>query len=130
MPPPVTVVEPMYVQPVVVSPPVVMAPPPVVQVPTVQTALPMPQGILWQGVISRDDDIAPKAVLTVDGIVVKINDADRHPLDVDIELNGHDFDDLPLGSRVDVYGQSGQLYHLDILGIDGESETLQFAIGQ
>jgi hypothetical protein len=133
-PPLVTVVEPLYVEPVVVSIPAVVVPPPVVQVPTIQPARPAPQGVLLEAVVSRDDDIAPKRILTIDGIMLKIEDTDGHPLDVDIELNihgnEHDFDDLPIGSRVDVYGQSGQLYHVDILAIDDDTETLRFAISQ
>ena len=136
-PPLVTVVEPVYpvyIEPVQISTPIVVAPQPVVQVPTVQPALPVPQGVLCDALVSRDDDIAPKKMLTVDGIMLKIEDTDGNPLDVDIELDilGHeyDFEDLPIGSRVDVYGQSGQLYHLDILAIDDDTETLRFAISQ
>lgn len=133
-PPLVSVFEPLCVEPVVVSSPVVVAPQPAVQVPAIQPALPAPQGVLLEAIVSRDDDIAPKKIPTVDGIMLKIEDTDRHPLDVDIELNihgnEHDFKDLPIGSRVDVYGQSGQLYHVDILAIDDDTETLRFAISQ
>lgn len=133
-PPLVTVAEPLYVQPPVVSAPIVVAPQPAVQVPTVQPALSAAYGVLLEGVVSRDDHIAPKSVMTVDGIILKIEDTDECPLDVDIELDilGHeqDFEDLPIGSRVSVYGQSGQLYHVDILAIDDHSETLRFAISQ
>jgi len=124
----VTIVEPVYAAPVV-SAPIVVAPQPVVQVPTV---LPTPQGILLEAVISRDDDIAPRKVLTIDGIMLKIEDTDRCPLDVDIELsvlgNEYEFEDLPVGSSVELTGQSGQRYQLHILAIDDDSETLRFAI--
>ena len=133
-PPLVTVVDPVYAQQLPVSPPIIVAPPPAVQVPTVQPALPLTQGVLFEAIVSREEDIAPKEIMTVDGIVLKIKDTDGYPLDVDIELSvlGHreKFEDLPIGSRVEVYGPSGQLYHVDILAIDDDTETLQFAISQ
>ncbi len=133
-PPPVTVVQPWYAGPPVVSAPIVVAPPPVVQVPAAPPVLSAPQGVLFEAVVSRDDHIAPKSLLTIDGIVLKIKDTDWDPLDVDIELsilgNSLDFDDIPLGSTVEVYGQSGQLYRVHILAIDDDSETLRFAISQ
>ncbi len=108
--------------------------PPVVQVPAAPPVLSAPQGVLFEAVVSRDDHIAPKSLLTIDGIVLKIKDTDWDPLDVDIELsilgNSLDFDDIPLGSTVEVYGQSGQLYRVHILAIDDDSETLRFAISQ
>ena len=133
-PPPVTVFEPVYIEPVVVSTPVVMAPPPVVHAPAMQPAVPMSQGVVFEAVVSRDDDIARKEMLTVDGIVLKIEDSDRRPLDVDIDLRvgcrKYEFEDLPIGSRVDIHGRSGQLYHVDILDIDDDTETLRFAISR
>lgn len=127
MAPPVTVFEPVYVEPVIVSAPVVMAPPPVVYAPA-------PVGTVFEAVVSRDDDIARKEMLTIDGIVLEIEDSDRRPLDVDIDLRvderEYEFEDLPIGSRVDVHGRSGQLYHVDILDIDDDTETLRFAISR
>lgn len=133
-PPPLTVFEPVYVQPVPVGVPAIVAPPPVMPVPTVQPALPITQGVLFDAFVSRDDHIAPKKILTVDGIMLKIKDTDAYPLDVDIELgildHEYNFEDLPIGSRVDIYGQSGQLYHVDIIAIDDDTETLRFTISQ
>jgi len=134
VPPPVTVFEPVYIEPVVVSTPVVMAPPPVAYAPAMQPAVPMSQGVVFEAVVSRDDDIARKEMLTVDGIVLEIEDSDRRPLDVDIDLRvgcrEYEFEDLPIGSRVDIHGRSGQLYHVDILDIDDDTETLRFAISR
>jgi hypothetical protein len=126
-PAPVAVVEPVYAQPVAVSAPTVVAPPQV-------THTPASSGTVFEAVVSRDDDIAPKEILTVDGIVLKIKDTDRCPLDVDINLyvdcRKYEFEDLPIGARVEVQGRSGQLYHVDILDIDDETETLRFAISR
>jgi len=133
-PPPVTIVQPLCVAPAVVSAPIVVAPQPVVQVPVVQPALPAPHGVLFEAVVSRDDEIAPKKMLTVDGIMLKIEDTDRCPLGVDIELSvlGYEqsIEDLPIGSRIDIHGQSGRQFHVDILAIDDDTETLRFAISQ
>jgi len=134
VPPPVTVFEPVYIEPGVVSTPVVMAPPPVAYAPAMQPAVPMSQGVVFEAVVSRDDDIARKEMLTVDGIVLEIEDSDRRPLDVDIDLRvgcrEYEFEDLPIGSRVDIHGRSGQLYHVDILDIDDDTEALRFAISR
>ena len=128
---PVTVVEPVYVESVVMSAPVVVSAPAMVAPPPVVYA-PAPPGTVFEAVVSRDDDIAPEEMLTVDGIVLEIEDSDGRPLDVDIDLHvgcrEYEFEDLRIGSSVDVQGRSGQLYRVDILDIDDETETLRFAI--
>ncbi len=86
----------------------------------------------FQGVISRDDDRFPKELATVDGIVVKLLDTDKDPLDADIEIRvgtrSKKYDDRPEGSRIGGYGESGSPYVVVILKIEDETETVHFAV--
>jgi len=144
---PVPVVEPAYT-PAAIAVPAVIEPAPVVAGPTCLAppmaveqpspplaAIPGPAAtgtVLFEGIISREDDIAPEALLTVDGILVEIEDADECPTDVDLEIRvggcEYDYEDLPIGASIPAHGRSGQLYYVNVLDLDGETETMRFCV--
>jgi hypothetical protein len=102
-----------------------------------QPASGLPAGelnVIFDGLISRDDDVAAKEVLTVDGISVKVEDTDGHPLDADLDIRvGHhdfDYEDVGIGSRIEVIGRSGQLFLLEVIDIDDRTETVRFILLQ
>jgi hypothetical protein len=87
---------------------------------------------LYRGELSRDDEIAPKNALTVDGIVVELEDADSNPLDVDVEVRvdgiKREYEDLRLGDAIHLTGRSGRQYRFAVDHIDDEHETLRFTL--
>lgn len=120
--------------PVIESYPAVPAQP-VVPQPAVPGAAPAPAGnVIFEGVVSRDDDIAYKEIPTVDGIIVKVKDTDDDPLDADIEVRvdhyEEEFEDVPIGASIPVVGLSGQTFYLNVFDIHDDSETVSFAIVQ
>lgn len=137
-----TYVEPAYAPaPVVVGAPVISEPYPVGGQPVITPqgpapgATPAPAGnVLFEGVVSREDDIAPKEILTIDGIAVKVEDTDDDPLDADIDIDvdhyEEEFEDVPIGASIPVIGLSGQTYYLHLFDIHDETETISFAIVQ
>jgi hypothetical protein len=135
-PQPVVVSQPVVVpQPAVVSQPVVTTPAPAPAPAPAAVAPPQPTGnVFYQGIVSRKSKIAYKEALTIDGIVVKIKDTDRCPLDADIELRmdcfKEKYKDLPIGSSIAVVGRSGQTYWVNLLDIDDGTETISFAVVQ
>ena len=84
---------PMVAAPVLVSEPVYVAPPPViverapVVVQTVAPAVAAPPAgtVVFQGVISDRESVAPKGVLAADGVAVTVKDTHRSPLTADLE---------------------------------------------
>jgi len=88
----------------------------------------------YRGTISRDDDRYPKSVRTLDGIVVKVKDADSKPLDADLEIRVGGIKikkkDLPVGAGVTIRLNSGRTYRLVVLAIDGKEETVHFSLEQ
>jgi hypothetical protein len=129
-------VEPYYVEPYAPQP-VVVSPPPAVAYPqeSIAGAAPAPAGnVLFEGVVSRDDDIARKEIVTVDGIVIKVEDTDDRPLDADLEVRvgryEEDFEDVPIGASIPVVGLSGRPYYLNVFDIHDDTETVSFAIVQ
>lgn len=87
---------------------------------------------VFQGIVSRDDDRYPKEVLTVDGIVVKVRDTDKDPLDADLEIRvgkaRKEYNDKRVGARIGGYGESGRPYVIVITRIDDETETVHFSV--
>lgn len=102
--------------------------------PTVQPRVvrPTTPAVLFHGTISRDHDVAPKSLITVDGIAVKVEDTDDGPVDADLDISlGHskaEYEDLRVGAHLELVGYSGQRYRLVIVGIDDNTETVSFLI--
>ncbi len=143
---------PMVAAPVVVSEPVYVAPPPVIVEPApvivqtvapapvvVQTVAPAPVvaappagTVVFQGVISDRRSVAPKGALTTDGVAVKVKDTHRRPLTADLEVGVDDYANrykrLPIGSRIQVHGRSGQLYSVDITDINDDLEAVTIVV--
>jgi hypothetical protein len=123
---PTTVVQ----QPVVVQEegyPPATAPP--AQAPVQDPSAPT---VVYEGLLSEEDDIGPDETLTFDGIVVELEDVHSHPLSVDLEIKIDDHDTdlerIPLGAQIPVYGLSGQMYYLEIVDIDESTDTIIFAM--
>ncbi len=133
---PMIVSEPAYVvsQPVIVeSPPVwaqTPAPAPAPAPPPITAA---PEGtVVFQGVISDKQSVAPKGVLAADGVAVTVKDTHRKPLTADLEVGVEDYKNrykrLPIGSRIQVHGRSGQLYNVDVTDIDDDLEAVSIVV--
>jgi len=131
---------PMVAAPVLVSEPVYVAPPPViverapVVVQTVAPAVAAPPAgtVVFQGVISDRESVAPKGVLAADGVAVTVKDTHRSPLTADLEVGVDDYTNrykrLPIGSRIQVHGRSGQLYSVDITDINDDLEAVTIVV--
>jgi len=125
--------------PVVVPAPVVVPPPPIVTMPppaVYQAPMPAaaPSGVVFQGVLSDDDDIAPESVCVGDGIEVEIEKTRDEPPRADLEIQIGDFEEtykrLVIGSRISFHGLSGQLYHLDVVDVNDELEAVTIVISR
>ncbi len=133
-PPPEPIVQDTPPPPPVQSEPV--QPEPIRSSPPVQTVSPQP-GIekapgglrrVTRITLSRDNPLYPKRVNLQDGIRVHLKDTDDGPIDADIEIHVGDTEvkekDLPVGTRMDVRGLSGQVYIFTIVSIIDEDETI------
>lgn len=89
---------------------------------------------VFQGVVSRDSNVAGKEMATIDGIVVKVEDTDRTPLDADMQIHvgsaRWEYEDLPVGTVIQVAGLSGRGYRIQLTAIEDHTETVWFAMGQ
>jgi tetratricopeptide (TPR) repeat protein len=87
---------------------------------------------LMLGIISRDDRRFKKIMAIMDGVTVKIHDADKNPLDVDLEIVAGKFNispkDVPVGGSVKFQGISKRQYKLTVQWIDYEHESVKFAV--
>lgn len=94
---------------------------------------PMPV-VLFQGVVSRDSKVAGKEMLTVDGIVIKVEDTDGHPLDADMQIRvggaRWEYEDLPIGTVIQVVGLSGRHHQIQLTTIEDRTETVGFTVSQ
>ncbi|HOW72172.1 MAG TPA: tetratricopeptide repeat protein [Phycisphaerae bacterium] len=92
---------------------------------------PMPAA-LFQGMVSRDSRVAGKEMLTVDGIVIKVEDTDGHPLDADLQIRvggtRWNYEDLPIGTVIQVVGISGRTHSVQLTALEDHSETVWFAV--
>lgn len=84
--------------------------------------------------VSREDDVAPKEIVIVDGIHVKVEDVDDDPAEAELRITVGDhrrtYEELRVGARLGVSGQSGRLHHLFVTGIDPDTETVHLMVTQ
>lgn len=93
-------------------------------------AAPMPTR--FRGILSRDDDRYPKKMHTIDGIEIKLEDADEDPLDADLTIRVGRYvlerEDVRVGTPIYGRGASGRSYVIIIEGINPDSETIRFLV--
>jgi len=96
-------------------------------------AQPMPrQPRVFQGSVSDEGDVAPKRLLTIDGILVEYDDVDDEPMRADLKVfvggTKVEFKNIHQGQRVGIRGQSGQEYWITPLVISKHEERITFSV--
>lgn len=97
--------------------------PPVVTPPPART---------FQGTVADEDEVGPKRIMTIDGILVEYDDVDDEPLRADFKVTVGgtrlEFKSVRHGQRVGVRGQSGREYWITPIGLNKDRETITFTV--
>lgn len=87
---------------------------------------------VFQGAVSDEGDVAPKRLLTIDGIVIEFDDVDDDPLEADFDVfvgaTRIEFEKVRQGQRVAVRGQSGREYWITPININKHYEKITFTV--